>query len=64
MDDAISAWTARLPHDDVPKLLDDGQIPSGPIVTAAEIAEDPPTTRHAACSNATASRSARGTSAR
>ncbi len=41
LDDAISAWTGDLPHDEVLKLLDDGQIPSGPIFTAAEIATDP-----------------------
>ncbi|KOX01651.1 MULTISPECIES: CaiB/BaiF CoA transferase family protein [unclassified Streptomyces] len=41
LDDAISAWTGGLPHDEVLKLLDDGQIPSGPIFTAAEIATDP-----------------------
>ncbi|MEU9657296.1 CaiB/BaiF CoA transferase family protein [Streptomyces chartreusis] len=41
LDDAISAWTGRLSHDEVLKLLDDGQIPSGPIFTAAEIADDP-----------------------
>ncbi|GHG98623.1 CaiB/BaiF CoA transferase family protein [Streptomyces lanatus] len=41
LDDAISAWTGRLSHDEVLKLLDDGQIPSGPIFTAAEIAADP-----------------------
>ncbi|WP_405542646.1 CoA transferase [Streptomyces phaeochromogenes] len=41
LDDAISAWTGRLSHDEALKLLDDGQIPCGPIFTAAEIATDP-----------------------
>lgn len=41
LDDAIAAWTGRLALDEVLKLLDEGQIPSGPIFTAAEIATDP-----------------------
>ncbi|MCG0284572.1 CaiB/BaiF CoA-transferase family protein [Streptomyces sp. PSAA01] len=41
LDDAISAWTGCMSHDEVLKLLDEGRIPSGPIYTAAEIATDP-----------------------
>lgn len=41
LDAAISAWTGRLPYAEVLKRLEEGEIPSGPIYTAAEIAEDP-----------------------
>lgn len=41
LDDALAEWTGRLPHDDVLERLEEGQIPSGPIFTAAEIAKDP-----------------------
>ncbi|MDT0319018.1 CaiB/BaiF CoA transferase family protein [Streptomyces millisiae] len=41
LDAAIAAWTAGLPHEEVLRRLDEGQIPSGPIYTAAEISKDP-----------------------
>lgn len=41
LDAAISDWTGRLPYDTVLAHLNDGDIPSGPIFTAAEIATDP-----------------------
>ncbi|MFD8078356.1 CaiB/BaiF CoA transferase family protein [Streptomyces sp. NPDC059718] len=41
LDAAISAWTGRLPYEEVLQRLEEGEIPSGPIYTAAEIAKDP-----------------------
>ncbi|MDX2703797.1 CaiB/BaiF CoA-transferase family protein [Streptomyces sp. PA03-6a] len=41
LDAAISAWTGGLPYEEVLQRLEEGEIPSGPIYTAAEIAKDP-----------------------
>ncbi|MFJ4851225.1 MULTISPECIES: CaiB/BaiF CoA transferase family protein [unclassified Streptomyces] len=41
LDAAIAAWTAGLPHEQVLMRLDAGDVPCGPILTAAEIAKDP-----------------------
>jgi crotonobetainyl-CoA:carnitine CoA-transferase CaiB-like acyl-CoA transferase len=41
LDAAISAWTRELPHEEVLRRLEEGQIPSAPIFTAADIAKDP-----------------------
>ncbi|MFC6063296.1 CaiB/BaiF CoA transferase family protein [Streptomyces ochraceiscleroticus] len=41
LDAALSAWTEELPHEEVLQRLEEGQIPSGPIFTAAEITKDP-----------------------
>jgi formyl-CoA transferase len=41
LDAAISAWTRKLPHEEVLRRLEEGRIPSAPIFTAADIAKDP-----------------------
>ncbi|MDP9848774.1 CaiB/BaiF CoA transferase family protein [Streptosporangium lutulentum] len=41
LDAAVSAWTLQLPHEEVLRRLEEGQIPSTPIFTAADIAKDP-----------------------
>ncbi|MGW6402946.1 CaiB/BaiF CoA transferase family protein [Streptomyces sp. NPDC055134] len=41
LDEALAKWTGQLTHDEVLKRLEAGQIPSGPIFTAADIAKDP-----------------------
>lgn len=40
LDDAIGAWTARHSRDVVLKVLDAADVPSGPILTAADIVAD------------------------
>lgn len=40
LDAAIGAFTARHPRDTVLKILDEAEVPSGPIFTAADIAVD------------------------
>jgi crotonobetainyl-CoA:carnitine CoA-transferase CaiB-like acyl-CoA transferase len=41
LDEAIGAWTATLPCEQVLRLLEEDAIPSGPIYTAADIVADP-----------------------
>ncbi|MFD3454663.1 CaiB/BaiF CoA transferase family protein [Streptomyces sp. NPDC058691] len=41
LDAAITAWTAELPHEEALMRLAAGDVPCGPIYTAAEIAKDP-----------------------
>ncbi|MFI7231150.1 CaiB/BaiF CoA transferase family protein [Nonomuraea angiospora] len=40
LDDAIDAWTARRPRDEVLEILGEAGVPCGPIYTAADIVED------------------------
>ncbi|RVW06039.1 CaiB/BaiF CoA transferase family protein [Rhodococcus spongiicola] len=40
LDAAISAWTSRHTRDEALHLLDEANVPSGPIYTAADIVED------------------------
>ncbi|MBF6174571.1 CaiB/BaiF CoA transferase family protein [Nocardia blacklockiae] len=41
LDAAIAEWTRRHTRDEALRILDEAAIPSGPIYTAADIAEDP-----------------------
>ncbi|WP_123026588.1 CaiB/BaiF CoA transferase family protein [Mycolicibacterium stellerae] len=40
LDDAIGAWAAQHEREEALKILDDVQVPAGPILTAADIAVD------------------------
>jgi formyl-CoA transferase len=40
LDEAIGAWTAQRPREQVLKILDEAGVPSGPIYTAADIVSD------------------------
>ncbi|GAA1896127.1 CaiB/BaiF CoA transferase family protein [Lapillicoccus jejuensis] len=40
LDEAIAAWTRTLPRDEALDVLDDAGVPAGPILTAADIADD------------------------
>ncbi len=40
LDAAIGAWTSRHTRDEALRILDDANVPSGPIYTAADIVED------------------------
>src|SRR5690606_958942 len=41
LDDAITAWTTSLPRADVLRILDSAGVPAGPIMSAADITDDP-----------------------
>ncbi len=41
LDEAIGAWTASLPREEVLDRLDAAGVPAGPIYTAADIVDDP-----------------------